>query len=542
MPSPLITSTFTKYKKEMEFSEPPVFLDEVHLARDELRPPIRTPSFRISTYVPIREPRPQKRVKLEPGLLPYVSPPPSDDEEFKEEPTDDEREEEEKKEVPLSRPPRSRSPPRIPKQPHHLRRTDKEKLDEWLKSIPPEKCSYGGDWFSMLRFVRMLEDVCAIPISQFDFDSWRIYTYSTPARRPNEGPELRRMLEWFGQLGYYIVWSWQRINYERPRDPFTLWELIDNTSTLTNFVALIQLVYTSSADDRGLKDSGRANARSRELQRREKILTLASYPSHPQRDEAIERQIELQSAPDSNDTLETGLRVLNNALPPPPRRDLTSTEQLVANKHLLLKWCAQACGVNTTTQPYRIEEEKLYVEREIEDKKDSLGVKLEDPVPTMEVLPQFRRRSVDYTAVSLPLADTLREADWKRANPGREPPDPKTVVNPPNRLAPVSSTPTTNLLEQSLAAMDVNVKQMFRQGVENLRQMSNGSTSEQIEYRLLIQGTLCDHIFFAQYCSILSAGYRGYSHRSRLPGIVRNKLSTEWDDLTIYFKRWATRG
>lgn len=404
-------------------------------------------------------------------------------------------------------PPPSPPPPPLPHPAWVARR---------LRPLPPESLSLGGDWWSLVRFVREIEAACTMP-NQFDFDSYRTEQLTRPTT--SQMPELRRFLEYFGQIGFYVVWCWQRVCWEREQkglSPYSLWQIIDNRSLLTQFVAMIQLHFTGSADDRGVKDPGRAGVRAREKQKLEVLLAFLRAPSDPPRDE----QVIAQDASLQKDAARPVV---------PPRRAMEPLEERIAAKHLLVKWCAQACGVNTATAPYRLPEERSDAEvqhhkrikHERSEPNDEVGV----PEPLLrDILNNSNVRAGPAAPGLLPVSRHVRERDIRAARVARDAARPRTV----------------GLVEQALAQMDVNVLQMYRQGIENLRSFStSSSSSEDLERNLLTQSTLRDQVFFAEYCSILNAQFRGHTHRSRLSGVVRNRLSKEWVDLQAYFQRWA---
>lgn len=381
--------------------------------------------------------------------------------------------------------------------------------------IQPESLSLGGEWWSLVRFVREIEAACALP-HQFDFDSYRLHMFPL---RPEEGSELRRFLEMFGQIGFYVVWCWQRINFERRRGrgKYTLWQLIDNRSLLTNFVAMIQLHFTGSADDRGVKDPGRAGVRGREQQKKDILLSFLCATSTPTRDEQV-----LEAMYGQDD-----VRKLVHL---PPRRPLTELEDRINAKHLLLKWCAQASGVNTTTAPYRLPEEKteaeaqktFHIKQENRNRADEIGV------PTALLVDVIPISSRPPASGLLPVSQYAAKGrgDVREDRAARDALKPSTI----------------GLVELSFAQMDVNCAQMYRQCIENLRSFSSpcsSAASEDIERRLLTRSSLLDQIFFAEYCAILNAQFRVHTHRSRLSGVVRNRVSRQWTDLQQYFQRWA---
>lgn len=419
-------------------------------------------------------------------LLPHGSPPPPPSPEVIPSDSDDDDEEEEKK--------RHHLPPPLTSSEQSLR------LQDWFGVVAPESVhGYGGEWWSLRRFVKEVGAACGIPITQFDFDAHRIYTYFTPDRRPTAERDdaTYRFLEWFGQVGFYIVWCWQRINLHR-ETPFTLWQLMDNRSLLTHFVALIQLTYTASVDDRGLKDPGRAGVRAREKQKQQILDALSRYTTAPPRD----RQMDNEDAEPKH----------INKFPVPPRPPLTEEERFAARRHLLLKWCAQASGVNTTSAPYKLKEDKVKV------RKGQMRtiVKTEQGLPEMQVLPIAQRATTHP-----PLLDKVQEmadlADATRAN----------------RNSRVDIF--------TVRDMDINVQQTYQRSLETLHEMSGlgGMDVLQIERRLVAEGSLRVQVFFAAYCSILGAQWRQHNHRSRLSGVVRHKLSKEWDSLSVFFSSWA---
>lgn len=420
-----------------------------------------------------------------------------------------------RRERPIALGDRKEEPP--PPSPSHPLRPHPSWVARRIRPQAPESLSLGGDWWSLVRFVREVEAACTMP-SQFDFDEYRIHMFFTHHPRPttSDMPELRRFLEWFGQIGYYIVWCWQRINWEREQrhgmSSYSLWEIIDNRALLTNFVAMIQLHFTGSADDRGVKDPGRAGVRGREKQKQGVLNAFTCSWFTPTRDEQVIAQDATKSS-----TRHVGLA---------PRRTFTPLEERIAAKHLLLKWCAQASGVNTTTAPYRIPEERTdnevqatkRVKQEMSDPNDEIGI----PAPLLRnIIP--RNSLVKAAAPGLLPVSQHVYPDIRAARVARD----------------AARPPTAGLVEQSFAQMDVQVQQMYRQGIENLRSFSSSFSSEDVEIKLLTQSSIRDQVFFAEYCSILNAQYRVHTHRSRLSGVVRNRLSKDWTDLQVYFRRWA---
>lgn len=487
---------------------------------------------------------------------------------------------------PASRSPPSSPPPPVPlpPPPPPPPADDNSRKARWLNKIQPELLHYGGDWWCLIRFVRSVESACNLMADQFDFTAYRVEMMFSSTPRPDERDapdEMRLFLEWFGQCGYYIAFSWQLINHYRELlclIPFSFWELIDNRSLLTNFVSLIQLAHAETAVGRGDKDPGRANVRSTEARRQDLLHTFASYRTAPPRD------------PQAN-KLDLSAR---QRVPLVPTRNLVTTQDhLVANKHLLLKWCAQACGFNTSREVYQPPKRRplgdeadanppLDLWRGSEDApinlsqdsnwtiptdpdytnpqrpmKDELGLEMLDPwssIPSLEVvnpsapagpLPEAKQAeprppSKKAQKAAEKVAEERKVERAKRALDrayGSDDPSSSEDADDDAATPPVATGAAFNAKNNQ---MDVSVQLMYQQGIESLRiKCRKNATSEQVEEHLLLNGSLRDHTFFATYCSILANTNRGHTNRSRPSGVVRNRLSKQWDDLQSFFSRWA---
>lgn len=409
---------------------------------------------------------------------------------------------------------------------------------------------FGGDGISMKRFVRAIEKRTNLPADQFNFPAYWLYTVQIGQHRvfrptEQEDPaEMRRFLEWFQQIGYHVVFSWQCINHHREnvqRAPFTLWQIIDNSPARTRFLQLIQLSYVASIADRGVKDGGRDNVKRAELQK-QNALQWFRQQTVLVRDDDYDQQDSRARVPAAS--------ALNlppdDKIPPPP---YTEAERLFANKHLLMKWCAQACNITTTTASYRSLEEGRKIVRfqqQLAISQHNLVV-ARPPSPIWEqdddgvMRPSMVSELPDSLYYAAELMPVKAELDLPPDMPFLPP------VFAPQQQQPQSAPAAVNTIiaaiEQSIDTMDANVQENYATAIEFLRSKypNMWATTAQVERRLLLEGTLRDQIYFARYVSIIANIDRGLLFRSRLSAIVGDKLGKEWQSLEKYFTLWAKR-
>lgn len=416
---------------------------------------------------------------------------------------------------------------------------------------------FGGAGISMKRFIRAIEKRTNLPADQFNFPAYWLYTVQIGQHkvfRPTEQEdpaEMRRFLEWFQQIGYHVVFMWQCINHHREvvhLAPFTLWQIIDNSPGRTRFLQLIQLSYTASIADRGVKDGGRDNVKRAEVQK-QKVLQWFRQQTVLVRDEDYDRQDSRARVPAAS-----GLNLLpEDKIPPPP---YTEAERLFANKHLLMKWCAQACNITTTTASYRsLDEGRKLVRFEQQLTIASHNAPLARPLPPnwepvwakdddgtwRPSMPLELPNSVYYAAELMPIKGELDLPPAMDFLPRAFQPNP--AVQQPAQPMAAASQAVIAAIEQSIDTMDAGVQECYDTAIEFVRSKypNMWATTAQVERRLLLEGSLRDQIYFSRYVSIIANIDRGLLYRSRLTAIMGDKLGKEWQSLEKYFTLWAKR-
>jgi hypothetical protein len=475
------------------------------------------------------------------------TPPPPDDEDDDDWGAgDDEKEEEEKKQAPRGR----RREEKEEKKHQHPHPPLVDPTDEVLNNI-----YFGGSGISLLRFVEQAQQMCGLPTSQFNFKQYWLYTLQLGQRtvfRPTEAEdpaEMRRFLEWFRQLGYHVVFCWQRINHYRGTLlPFTLWQLIDNAASRTRFQQLIQLSYSGAMADRGIKDPGRDNTKRTEL-KKQRILQWFEQQTVLPRDDMLDQQDRASRIPTADQLKK---KIPTELLTPSP--PYTEVERLAANKHLLMTWCAQACNANTSTEAYRALDEGKKSKRLKTLESYYTQMQAQDTIPMRDAKGQFHDFVFDVLPFDLSNTMPLMKREDELGQPEMPfLPAAFTSSPSPSSVAPLyrpadyytastAASPGVALaIERQIDDMDVSVQQAYRESVEYLRaKRGEHATTAEVERKLLMNGSLKDQVFFARYTSIIANIERGLLLRSRLSGVMGNALGREWKTLEAYFSTWAT--
>lgn len=325
-------------------------------------------------------------------------------------------------------------------------------------------------------------------------------------------------LEWWGQIGYFVVWVWQRINHHRGsgRRRLTFWEIMDDRKLETDFVELIELVFSGAKILRGIKDPGRQAMRIRENKVWE-LLNRFTAIDYGHADEEIKRQ-------------DTHRELPYDALmyPIPQFKDRSEQAQMGAWKHLLMKWCAQAMHLPTTDRAYFAPtDDEKDDDKDIRADTDNLGL---NASAFRDVVPG--RGPPNRPSLLAQAADQATQAAAAPALGSQ-------VID---GSRPSSSTKFADAIDVSLAKMDGSVLLSYQRGLVALHNYSSAESSvDRIETRMLLNSTLMDKVFFAWFVSLLYFSSRENAMQSRLSGVVHDKTSKEWHDLQDYFRQWMNR-